>query len=133
MLQKRAARFATNNYCMESGNSSKNLDKLGWEPLEERRIRNKLIYFQKARLKLIDIPTEHLHFKQRQTRLGGDGPTYARFFSPIDGHRFSFFPDCQNLWNRLPSEVRTSVDLPYFTSSLEKINLTNIRSSMSVN
>ena len=79
-VQKRAARFTTNNYVMESGNSDTNLKSLGWDYLEERRIRNKLTYFQKARLKLIDIPTEHLHLKKRKTRLGGDGPTYARFY-----------------------------------------------------
>ena len=72
-VQKRGARFATGNYCMESGNSDLNLKTLGWEKLEERRIRNKLIYFQKARLKLIDIPTEHLRLKTRPTRSGGGG------------------------------------------------------------
>ena len=47
-VQKRAARFATSNYCMENGNSEINRKKLGWETLEERRIRNKLLHFQKA-------------------------------------------------------------------------------------
>ena len=118
---------------MESGNSDTNLKSLGWDYLEERRIRNKLTYFQKARLKLIDIPTEHLHLKKRKTRLGGDGPTYARFYSPIDSHRFSFYPDSQNLWNHLPTEVRTSEDLKHYTSSLEKIDLIRLRRSMAVN
>ena len=92
-VQKRGARFVTNNYCMESGNSDKNLKTLGWDTLEERRIRNKLTYLQKTRLKLIDIPTEHLRLKARPNRLGGDGRAYFRDFFGIDGHRISFFLD----------------------------------------
>ena len=88
------------------------------------------MYFQKARLRLIDIPIEHLHFKQRQTRLGGDGPVYAREFSSIDAHRFSFFPDSSNLWNHLPTDVRTSEDITTFASSLDGLNLTAIRYDM---
>ena len=64
---------------MESGISDfKKIKTLGWATLEERTIRNKLTYFQKARLKLIDIPTKHLRLETRPTKLGGDGPAYFR-------------------------------------------------------
>ena len=129
-IQKRAARFATNNYCLEHGNSEINLKTLGWDTLEERRLRNKLIYFQKARLKLIDIPIGHLVPKERLTRHDGDGPAYFRHFSDIDAHIFSFFPDSVNMWNCLPAEVKTCTDIKSYTSSLEKINLTKIRESL---
>ena len=49
-VHKRGTRFVTGNYCMENGNSDQNLKTLGWATLEERRIRNKLTYFQKAGL-----------------------------------------------------------------------------------
>ena len=77
-IQKRAARFVTNNYKMESGNSKINLDNLKWPTLEERRLQTKLVIFQKARLNLIDIPVDYLTLKTRQTRQGGDGPTYFK-------------------------------------------------------
>ncbi len=48
---------------METGNTEFNLDSLEWPTLEERRLQTKLTLFQKARLKLIDIPTDHLTFK----------------------------------------------------------------------
>ena len=73
-VQKRAARFVTGNYKMETGNTSLNLDILEWPKLEERRLQTKLNLFQKARLKLIDIPTDHLDFKSRPTRQGGEEP-----------------------------------------------------------
>ena len=125
--KKRGARFVTNNYRMETGNSDKNLKTLGWDTLEERRIRNKLTYFQKARLKLIDIPTEHLRLKTRTTRLGGDGPAYFRDYSGIDGHRFSFFPDSTNIWNHLPLSIRTCEDMDLYSSQIQQLNLTSIR------
>ena len=56
---------------MESGAHRFNLDLLGWPKLEERRLQNRLTLFQKARLNLIDIPTDHLATKARQTRQGG--------------------------------------------------------------
>ena len=56
---------------MESGAHRFNLELLGWPKLEERRLQNRLTLFQKARLNLIDIPTDHLATKVRQTRQGG--------------------------------------------------------------
>ena len=75
-VQKQAARFVTGNYKMETGNTKLILDSLEWPTLEERRLQTKLTLFQKARLKLIDITADHLTFKSRQTRWGGDGQTY---------------------------------------------------------
>ena len=122
-LQKRAARFVTGNYCMETGNSEKNLKTLGWDTLEERRLRTKLIYFQRARLGLIEIPIGHLDPKKRLSRHDGGGPAYFVHFSDIDAHLFSFFPDCINLWNSLPAEVKTCEDIK---SNLKRRNGRNI-------
>ena len=44
-IQKAAARFVTGNYKMESGNTIKNLESLGWDTLEERRLKTKLTIF----------------------------------------------------------------------------------------
>ena len=41
--------------------------------LEERRLHTRLTQFQKTRLNLIDIPTDHLAIKIRQTRQEGGG------------------------------------------------------------
>ena len=63
---------------MESGNSMANLETLGWKTLEERRIDNKLGLFKKGLLGKLDIPTNNLTIKTRQTRRGGGGPVYMR-------------------------------------------------------
>ena len=132
-VQKRAGRFVTGNYQMESGNSRQNREDLGWQTLEERRLMTKLLLFQKSRLNQIDIPLDHLRFKTRQTRQGGDGLTYHRDFSRIDGHIFSFYPHTTLLWNHLPPELRGISDMDTFSDMLKSTDLTAIKHSMSVN
>ena len=108
---------------------------LGWlrqYVLGQYYVAHKLTIFQKARLKLIDIPTDHLTFKTRQTRRGGDGQTYQRYHSDVGGHIFSFFPHTTNLWNHLPLNVRLSPNIEEFTSEVTKIDLTTLKQKMSV-
>ena len=115
---------------METCNSEQNLKTLGWDTLQERRLRTKLIYFQRARLGLIEIPTGHLDSKERLSRHDGGGPAYFVHFSDIDAHLFSFFQDCVNLWNNLPAEVRTCEDIKSYASSLEKIIISKIKEDL---
>ena len=79
---------------------------------------------------MIEIPTGHLDSKERLSRHDGGGPAYFVHFSDIDAHLFSFFPDCINLWNNLPAEVRTCEDIKSYASSLEKINISKIREDL---
>ena len=112
---------------METGNSKINLDSLGWPTLEERRLQTKLVTFQKSRLNLIDIPTDHLKLKSRPTRQSGNGPTYHREFSKIDSHLYSFYPHTVLLWNHLPSETKNLTDMADFVDKLKCLNLTSIK------
>ena len=125
-IQKSAARYVTGNYLMESGNSEINLNSLGWPTLEEKRQQTKINIFQKGRLGDIDIPTDHLILKGRQTRRGGGGPTYQREFSDIDSHIHSFYPSTSRLWNNLPLNLRICTDLKTFSKQLQEINLTEL-------
>ena len=111
-VQKRGARFVTNNYRMETGNSEFNLNELEWPKLEERRLENRLNLLQKARLKLVDIPTDHLHLRQTRTRRGGGGPVYDKEFSKIDAHIHSFLlsrPLCGTTFHYRSGRLRTSL------------------------
>ena len=129
-IQKAAARYVTGNYVMESGNSAANLKTLGWDTLEERRLQTKLSIFQKGRLGDIDIPTDHLILKTRQTRRGGDGPIYQREFSSIDGHIYSFYPSTARLWNNLPLDLRLCNKSDSFANKLKTLNLSDLRRSL---
>ena len=103
------------------------MDNLNWPTLEERRLQTKLVIFQKARLNLIDIPVDHLTLNTRQTRQGGDGPTYFKEFSKIDSHIYSFYPRTSLLWNHLPTDVRTCDDIEIFKSKIYSMDLTYIK------
>ena len=127
-IQKRAARFATNNYCMKSGNSSKNLSSLNWDTLENRRSKIKLTTFQNARLENIYIPLSHLKHNSSRTRAGGNGLTYSREFSPVDGHIYSFFPSVTRLWNQLPTEVKSCNDVDSFKININNIDIASLKS-----
>ena len=107
---------------MESGAHRFNLDLLGWPLLEERRLQTRLTLFQKARLNLIDIPTDHLAIKTRQTRQGGGGLTYHREFSKIDSYTFSFYPRTSQIWNNLPPELKSCTNIDKFSAAVSTID-----------
>ena len=130
-IQKSAAHYVCNNYVMESGNTAMNLKSLGRKPLEERRLDNKLNILKKGILGKIDIPTDRLKLNPRQTRRGGGGPVYAREHSKIEAHRNSFFPSTTRLYNNLPVELRLCTDMDEFAKRLSKINLVELRNSLS--
>ena len=130
-IQKRGARFATGNFKMEQGESKKNLVSLGWETLEERRLKNKITTFHKARLNQIDLDTRQLTFKRRSTRLGGGELAYNRPNSAVDSHKFSFFPSTINLWNHLPARIKSSEDIDNFNVLIRSMNLTHLKNGTS--
>ena len=115
---------------MKSGNTAVNLKFLGWKSLEERRLDNKLNILKKGFLGKIDIPTDRLKLNTRQTRRGGGGPVYTREHSKIEAHRNSFFPSTTRLYNNLPIELRLCTDINEFAKRLSKINLVELRNSL---
>ena len=102
-VQKRAARFATNNYILEHGNTKLNMQKLGWEPLEERRAKNKLHFLYKAYHNLIDISLGGLSVNGR-TRRGGWNFNIPS--SNLNCHLYSFYPSSIRLWNLLSEDLK---------------------------
>ena len=115
---------------MEAGNTSKNLNSLGWDTLEERRLKTKLTIFQKGRLGDIDIPTDHLALVTRPTRRGGGGPIYQKEFSNVEAHRSSFYPSTTRLWNKLPVELKTCDNMDFFTNKIKNINISELRHNL---
>ena len=120
-IQKRAARFVTNNYRFESGNTKINMQNLNWEPLEERRAKAKVTSLFKARLGLVDIPLNNLNINNRS---GGKG--YQNYIIPssnVDSHMHSYYPSTTRLWNMLPQDIRNSENQNIFIGKLNYITL----------
>ena len=125
-IQKRGARFATGNFNMEHGNSEFNYKTLGWNSLEERRLQSKITTFHKAKLNLLELPLNTIQFKTRTTRQGGAG-SYFRPFSPVNGHFHSFFHQTPQLWNNLPSDLRSCDNFDVFSTRIKSINLVQMK------
>ena len=116
-VQKRAARFVTNNHTRTHGNSEKNLASLGWLPLRERRARIKVTLLFKAFNGLIDIPPQDLLSRQIYTRSRAN--TLILPQSTVNSHLYSFYPDTIRLWNLLPEQIKYSESLPTFKSYMD--------------
>ena len=122
MINKRGARFVTNNYKMIHGNSDKNMNSLGWSPLSLRRSKNKLIMLFKIRTNQVHIPPEELDLIQNFRKP-------LNYFVPqssVDSHIHSFYPSTIRLWNSLPNSIKTSTSTSLFKSSLEKNSITKL-------
>ena len=120
-IQKRAARFITKNYTFTHGNTKINMQKLGWEPLEERRAKCKVSLLYKAQNRLIDMPTDFLALNDRKNRNGGHN--YAIPASNVDSHLHSFYPSTVRLWNLLPADTQKCDDITAFKNKLGNITL----------
>ena len=121
-VHKRAARFVTGNYILQSGNNKINMQKLGWETLEEIRARIKVQTIFKAKQKLIDLPLDHLTINTRKKR-NKTCDNFALPVSTVDCHLYSFYPSSIRLWNLLPSSIVQSENVDTFTTQLKKITL----------
>ena len=115
-VQKRAARFVTNNHTRIGGNSEKNLTSLGWLPLKERRARIKVTILFKAINGLIEIPIDNLLSRQIHTRSRTTSLIIPQ--SNVNSHLHSFYPDTIRLWNSLPQYIQNSNTLSAFKTSV---------------
>ena len=111
-IHKNAARFVTNNYIMESGNTELNMLKLNWTPLEERRAKAKVTILYKALNGLIEIPVSQLNIKSYSTRSGKH--TFTPPVSNVDSHLHSFYPSTIRLWGGVPEAARSAPNLECF-------------------
>ena len=102
LIQKRAGRFVTGNYCMEHGNTEINMKKLNWDTLEERRAKIKVNMLYKAKMGLVDIP-----FELQTIRSARHEGSYAIPASTIDSHLYSFYSNSIRLWNLLPANIKS--------------------------
>ena len=119
-VQRRAARFVSNDYSQKSSVRAMLRD-LEWTPLEERRAKNKMNFFYKAREGNICIPLNHLHLKTRSNRK--DNIQYHIPSSRINTHLNSFYPNVIRRWNDLPADIQTSQSATVFDNKIKNATL----------
>ena len=121
LINKRAARFVTGNHLREHGQTLKNMETLGWPPLNQRRSKAKLSMLYRIRNDLISIPDDHLVTNLRDSR----PDSYIPPNSSVDPHLYGFFSVAGRLWNTIPDELKASPSLDSFKGKLENITIMN--------
>ena len=117
MIQRRAARFTTNNYHERTpGCVNSMLQDLQWESLEEHRQRNRLNLLHKINNNIVDIDINNF-VRRNDSRTRGS----QRFFQEHTTTQVfsnSFFPRTVHDWNRLPIPVSSTQDPEAFWGCL---------------
>ena len=117
MVQRRAARYATNRYHNTSSVTSMLAD-LNWDTLESRRSKAQLVMFYKVIQDLVDIPaSDYLTPAYSRTR-SNHSRKFRQFPCKSDVFKFSFFSHTVITWNSLPSNVAEASDLAHFRQGL---------------
>ena len=111
-VQRRAARFVTNNRSRIPGSMTKTLDVLNSSSLEKRRKIQRLTILHKAYNKEVAIPIpEYIKMQERSTRhsscsIEGETLRYIQCFAKREFYQFSFLPRTIAEWNSLPPDVK---------------------------
>ncbi len=119
MVQRRAARWVTNNYTHDS--VTQMIQNLGWRSLEDRRTDARLIMFHKIvhGLVAIHLPS-YLRHPLRLTR-HMHPLTYIQIHTSVNFYKYSYFPCTVVLWNNLPYNVAVLSELEQFKRAVHAL------------
>ena len=120
MVQRRAARFVTNRYHNTSSVTDM-LTSLEWLSLENRRQHLQLNMFYKIIHHLVDINKEDYLTPAPPRTKSPHNTRFLPYSTSSDILKFSFFPRCIPLWNRLPATVAEAHSLASFKSGLSPL------------
>ena len=104
-VQRRAARFVTNNYAKAPGTVTDIINQLNWESLERRRQTSRLSLFYKIHYGLVDITASQYMTPYQRNSRHFHHLAYQIPHSSTDYIKYSFFPRTIVEWNSLPVHV----------------------------
>ena len=109
MIQRKAARFVTNNYKRTEGTVTDILSKLEWPSLQQRRKDSRLITMYKIHHQDIAITIPDYVQRQTLSHTRQSHPARFRVMGPTTNvYKFSFFPRTILDWNELPTSLLES-------------------------
>ena len=117
-VQRRAARYVCNNH-QRTASVTDMMEKLGWDSLEERRLRMKIILLFKILHKMIAIPDNQLVPTTTTTR--GHNMKLRQIPTRTNYYKFSFFPSSIVAWNKLPKDIVKLEDIDSFRTAISKL------------
>ena len=118
-VQRRAARFVSSDYSPTSSVTSM-LDRLGWESLEQRRQKAKVVMMYRIVHSLIAIPSAPL-LQPLVAATRGHSYRYRTPYTRTTTYRESFYPSGIRLWNQLQESVTCAKSLDSFKSGISSI------------
>ena len=118
MVQRRSARFISNNYAREPGTVTSLLQHLQLPPLEERRKISRLLLFHKAYHNNIAIPIPEYVIPTRRNTRQSHQRRFIRLGSTGDQYKHSFFSRTIKDWNDVPPDIISIDDYEAFKTRL---------------
>ena len=125
MVQRRAARFATNRYHNTSSVTNM-LSTLQWRSLADRRVDARLCLMYKIVHGLVDIPTQKYLIPFTRSSRIHHSLAFHIPHSNSDYHLYSFFPRTIRVWNTLPSSFVISPNIEAFKLKVQTLSHTPI-------
>ncbi|KAK3104735.1 hypothetical protein FSP39_008956 [Pinctada imbricata] len=123
-VQRHAARFATGNYrSRDPGCVTAMIDHLGWEPLQHRRARNKVIMFYKIYHHIVEVPVHHLFHNTREGTRASTANNIRQISTRVDTYKYSFIPSTIVAWNNIPPAIRNTPTVDSFRHALSSISV----------
>ncbi|CAG2232231.1 unnamed protein product [Mytilus edulis] len=96
---------------------------LGWEPLEHRRARSRVIMFYKIINHIVEVPVHHL-LSHHDTRTRGSMSNNIRQIrTRLDCFKYSFIPATIISWNNIPPDIRASPSVEHFRHAIQDIQV----------
>jgi len=120
MVQRRAARFACNRY-HNTSSVTDILLYLQWETLETRRQKHQLTMFFKIINNLVAIDPDPYLTPARVMPRSAHTKRFLSYSTSTDTLKFSFFPRCIPLWNKLPASIAEAHSLASFKNGLNNL------------
>lgn len=123
-VQRRAARFVQHNYHNTSSVTTM-LNNLGWESLEYRRHRQRLVFMYKIVHAEVAIPASQYLIPVTRALRGQHQYTFTRPITSKDYYKYSYFPRTIAQWNWLPAYIVQSPSSSSFSENLVEVPLTS--------
>ena len=104
MVQRRAARYATNKYGNMSSVTNM-LEDLNWDTLETSRAKSQVTIMFKIIHGLMDIPADDFVTPALTRTRSHHGKKLSQYSNSMDKMKYNFFPCTILLWNSLPGTL----------------------------
>ena len=125
MLQRRAARWACNDYSPYSSVTDI-LSNHGWRSLELRRYDSRIAMSYKIVYGLVAIPVPP-YFERTMVQTRHHPLAYRHIHTSVSYYYYSFFLMTVILWNRLPADLVLDSDLDSFKSESSRSTIHSLR------